>query len=389
VPATPHGGARSATEPGTRRRPPGRHAAAALSIEAPCPLRHHGRDLVALAGAAVNLSPAASAAPADPGMVVNCVAYSADGMKLRSITLDEISDVIADRKGFVWVGLHEPDEPLLEKLQAEFGLHDLAIEDAHNAHQRPKIEAYGDSLFIVVHTTQMVAGKIEFGETHIFLGRNYLVTVRHGASLSYQPARRSCEQTPELLSLGPSYSLYSVLDFIVDNFFPIVREFRAELNELEQDIFKDEFKRETLLRLYELKKDLVELRLAVAPLQDILNQLTRFHPGLIRDEVRPYFRDVSDHAARINESTDAMREMLTVAMNVNLALVTVAQNEVVKRLAGWAALLAAPTLMTSWYGMNFHHMPELDKAYGYPLMIGLTLAICGGLYVVLRRAKWL
>ncbi len=137
------------------------------------------------------------------------------------------------------------------------------------------------------------------------------------------------------------------------------------------------------------EEHLVELRLAVAPMQDILNQLTRFHPALIREEVRPYFRDVSDHAARINESTDAMREMLTVAMNVNLALVSVSQNEVVKRLAGWAALLAAPTLMTSWYGMNFHHMPELDKTWGYPGMIVLTLVICAGLYVVLRRAKWL
>lgn len=334
-------------------------------------------------------TPSVPLTPAELGMVVNCVAYSAEGHKLRNITIDEISNVLESRDSFVWVGLHEPDEPLLEKLQEEFGLHELAVEDAHNAHQRPKIEAYGDSLFIVVHTAQVVAGKIEFGETHIFLGRNYLVTVRHGASLSYQPARRSCEQSPELLALGPSYGLYSVLDFVVDNFFPIVREFRAELQELEQDIFKDEFKRETLLRLYELKKDLVELRLAVAPMQDILNQLTRFHPALIRDEVRPYFRDVSDHAARINESTDAMREMLTVAMNVNLALVSVSQNEVVKRLAGWAALLAAPTLMTSWYGMNFHHMPELDKTWGYPAMIVLTLAICAGLYVVLRRAKWL
>mgnify|MGYP000849530029 FL=1 len=338
----------------------------------------------------MNLAPLSAApAPSDPAMVVNSVAYDADGNKLRSITLDEISEVVRDRNNFVWVGLHEPDEALLEKLQEEFGLHDLAIEDANHAHQRPKIESYGESLFIVVHTAQMVAGKIEFGETHIFLGRNYLVTVRHGASLSYQPARRSCEQNPELMALGPSYGLYSVLDFVVDNFFPIVREFRAELTELEQDIFRDEFKRDTLLRLYDLKKDLVEMRLAVAPLQDILNQLTRLHPGLIRDEVRPYFRDVSDHAARINESTDAMREMLTVAMNVNLALVTVAQNEVVKRLAGWAALLAAPTLMTSWYGMNFHHMPELDRPWGYPLMIAATLAICGGLYVVLKRAKWL
>ncbi len=322
-------------------------------------------------------------------MLVNCVVYSDAGRQRRAITVEEISDFLQLPDAFVWVGLHEPDEPLLEKLQNEFGLHDLAVEDAHNAHQRPKIEVYGDSLFIVVHTAQVVAGKIEFGETHIFLGRNYLVTVRHGASLSYQPARRACEQSPELLALGPSYALYAVLDFIGDNFFPIVREFREELQGLEKDIFEDEFKRRTLEQLYELKKELVTLRLAVAPLQDILNQLTRFHPLLIRDEVRPYFRDVSDHAARINESTDAMREMLTAAMNVNLAMVTVAQNEVVKRLAGWAALLAAPTLITSWYGMNFHHMPELDKPWGYPLMIALTLGLCSTLYVVLRRAKWL
>jgi len=322
-------------------------------------------------------------------MVVNCVVYSSQGKRLRDITIDEISDVIGKKDQFIWVGLHEPDEALLEKLQQEFGLHELAVEDTHSAHQRPKIEVYGDSLFIVVHTAQVVNGKITFGETHIFLGRNYLVSVRHGASLSYAPARRSCEQASELLALGPSYGLYAILDFIVDNFFPIARSFGQELEELEQDLFEDEFKRRTIERLYELKKDLVTLRLAVAPLQDILNQLTRFHPELIRDEVRPYFRDVYDHAARINETTDAMREMITVAMNVNLAMVTVAQNEVVKRLAGWAALLAAPTLLASWYGMNFHHMPELDKPWAYPAMMVLTAGVCGTLYRVLRRAKWL
>ena len=322
-------------------------------------------------------------------MVVNCVAYSTDGRKLGDITLDEISDVLQKPDTFVWVGLLEPDEPLLEKLQEEFGLHDLAVEDAHKAHQRPKIESYGDSLFIVAQTAQVVGSAIEFGETHIFVGKRYLVTVRHGASLSYAPARRSCEQDPEMLMQGPSYGLYAVLDFIVDNFMPIVRSFKEDLQELEEDIFADTFKRDTIRRLYTLKKELVTLRLAIGPLQDILNQLTRLYPGLIRDEVRPYFRDVYDHAARINESTDTMREMLTAALSVNLSLVTVAQGEVVKRLAGWAALLAAPTLMTSWYGMNFKHMPELDKGWGYPGMIGLTLVICGGLFWLLRRAKWL
>jgi magnesium transporter len=322
-------------------------------------------------------------------MVVNCVAYSTSGKKVRDITIEEISDVIQNPDMFVWVGLHEPDEALLEKLREEFDLHELAVEDAHAAHQRPKIDVYADSLFIVAHTAQVVGGKILFGETHIFMGRNYLVTVRHGASLSYAIARRSCEQTPELLGLGPSYGLYSVLDFIVDNFFPIVRSFREELQELEEDVFEDTFKRETIRSLYELKKELVTLRLAVAPLQDIINQLTRLYPGLIRDEVRPYFRDVYDHAARINESTDTMREMLTAALSVNLALVTVAQGEVVKRLAGWAALLAAPTLFASWYGMNFHYMPELDKPWAYPAMITATLGICGVLYWLLKRAKWL
>lgn len=322
-------------------------------------------------------------------MVVNCVAYTHEGRRVGDITIDEISDVLARPDQFVWVGLHEPDAALLDKLQEEFGLHDLAIEDANNAHQRPKIESYGDSLFIVAQTAQFISSRIEFGETHIFLGRNYIVTIRHGASLSYAPARRGCEQTPDLLALGPSYGLYSVLDFIVDNILPIVRNFREQLQELEEDIFQDTFKRQTIRSLYELKKELVSLRLAVAPLQDMLNQLVRLYPGLIRDEVRPYFRDVSDHATRINESIDTMREMLSAAISINTAVVGAAQNEVVKRLAGWAALLAAPTLMTSWYGMNFHHMPELDKGWGYPAMIVLTASICGGLFIALRRARWL
>jgi magnesium transporter len=327
--------------------------------------------------------------PSDQPMLVNCIAYGKDGRKLRDITLDEISDFLKDPDAFVWVGLHEPDEALLEKLQEEFGLHDLAIEDAHNAHQRPKIELYDDSLFIALHTAQVVHGKIEFGETHLFVGSNYLVTVRHGASLSYAPARKSCEQNRELLSLGPSYALYSVLDFIVDNFMPIVGTFKQELHELEQDIFEEEFKREVVERLYLLKRELVTLRLAVSPLQDILNQLVRLHGGLVREEIRPYLRDVFDHAARISDATNAMGELLTAAMSVNLAMVSVGQNEVVKRLAGWAALLAAPTLIASWYGMNFHHMPELDKPYAYPLLITLTLGICVGLFVLLRKAKWL
>lgn len=328
-------------------------------------------------------------AAADTPTLVNCVLYGEDGRKLRDVKVDEISAALQDPKSFVWIGLHEPDEPLLDKLQLAFGLHELAVEDAHVAHQRTKIEAYGESLFIAVHTAQMFGDKIEFGETHLFLGQNYLVSIRHGASLSYAPARRTCESAPSQLALGPSFALYAVLDFIIDNYMPIVGNFQTRLLELEHAILGGEFQQHTIVQLYELKKELVQLQLAMTPMQDIMSQLVRLYPGLIRDKVRPYFRDVGDHAARINESAGAMREMLTTAMEVNLALVGVAQNNVFKRIAGWGLLLTAPTLFASWYGMNFHDMPELLAAHGYPIAVGTAAAVCIVLYIFLRRAKWL
>ena len=325
----------------------------------------------------------------DQPMVVNCIAYRKDGSRIGDVTLDAISDVLAEPDTFVWVGLYEPDESLLLKIQDEFGLHDLAIEDAHAAHQRTKIETYGDSLFLVVQTAQLIEGHLAFGETHIFFGPRYLVTVRHGASQSYAPARRTCEHAPDLLANGPSYALYGVLDFIVDNLLPIVRDFREELQQLEQDIFAETFKRSTVRRLYDMQRDLMTLRLAVAPLQDIISQLVRLHPNLIPDELRAYFRDVYDHVFRVNESIGAMREMLSAAISVNLSLVSFGQNEVMKKLAGWAAMLAAPTLLTSWYGMNFQHMPELGKPWAYPTMIVAMVIVVGGIYTWLRKVRWL
>ena len=327
--------------------------------------------------------------PALPACVINCAVYDRHG-KRADITLDAISDALAvDDDSFVWVGLYEPEDSILDKLQEEFNLHDLAVEDAQNAHQRPKIEAYGHSLFVAVHTAQVVDDKIRFGETHAFLGPRYLVTVRHGASLSYATARARVEREPELLALGPAYALYAVLDFIVDNYLPIVTSFRDSLNALEQDIFAETFRRETIVKLYELKRELTQLRLAVAPMQDILAQLTRMHGGLVPDEVRLYFRDVLDHALRVNESTDTLREMLTAAMSVNLSLVTIQQGEVVKKLAGWAGLLAVPTLVASWYGMNFHNMPELKGAYSYFILIGVVVVVCAVLYRYLKKVRWL
>lgn len=321
-------------------------------------------------------------------MIVNCIHYHADGRR-EALDFERVSDVLASGEGFIWVGLTAPDPDLMLKLQEEFSLHELAIEDSHKAHQRPKVELYDNALFIAVHTVQMLDEQVQFGETHLFLGERFLITVRHGSSISYAPARARCERDPEYLAAGPSFGLYAVLDQIVDNYFPIVDGFREALDVLERDIFDQDFRRGTIERLYQLKRELTRLRLAVAPLQDVLAPLVRLYPNLIHPDTRVYFRDVLDHAVRINESTDTLREMLTAAMSVNLALVTVAQGEVVKRLAGWAALLAVPTLVTGWYGMNFDLMPELSTRFGYPGVLVLTLGIVLLLYRKLKKVRWL
>ncbi|HHW4681231.1 MAG TPA: magnesium and cobalt transport protein CorA, partial [Xylella taiwanensis] len=277
----------------------------------------------------------------------------------------------------------------LRTLQEEFGLHDLAIEDALTAHQRPKVENYGNSLFIVVNTAQLIGERICYGETHAFLGTRFLIIVRHGASLSYAPVRARMEREPTLLGHGPAFCLYGILDFIVDNYLPIMDECRDALERLEQDIFAENYQRQTVIQLYELKREINKMRLVVAPLQDVLAHLTRNPTTQLPQDVSIYMRDVLDHAVRINDAIDTLREMLGTALSVNLSMVTLAQGETVKRLGAWAALLAAPTLITSWYGMNFTHMPELDKPYAYPLLIAGVTVFCLLLYKLFKRVHWL
>ncbi|MEO6227893.1 MAG: magnesium/cobalt transporter CorA [Thermomonas sp.] len=327
--------------------------------------------------------------PVIPACVVNCAAYDTAG-KRRDISLDAISDVLAvDDGSFVWVGLYEPEDSLLDKLQEEFGLHDLTIEDAQHAHQRPKIEAFGSTLFIAVHTAQHVDDHVRFGETHVFIGPRFLVTVRHGASLTYTPVRQRLERDPKMLANGPSVGLHAVLDYIVDNYQPIVSDFEKELDALEQDVFAGTYSRDTIARLYQLRKELTQMRMAVTPMQDILSQLIRSTTLGIPDVVKPYFRDVLDHVARVGDTIDTQREMVSAAMSVYLSLVTVAQGEIVKKLAGWAGLLAAPTLITSWYGMNFRHMPELEGRYSYLGIVAFIALTSLLLYRTLRKARWL
>ena len=325
----------------------------------------------------------------NPSCVVTCAFYDRHGQR-SDIALEQISQALQEQSdGFVWVGLYEPDEAILRQLQSEFGLHDLAIEDALKAHQRPKAESYGNSMFVVVNTAQLVNEKIRYGETHAFLGNRFLLTVRHGASLSYTPVRQRLEREPEMLSLGPAYSLYGILDYVVDNYLPIMDGFRETVEQLEKDIFSESYDRRTITRLYELKRELNKMRLAVVPLQDVLSHLKRDPGPLLSNGVGVYLRDVLDHAVRINDAIAALQDMLSTALSVHLSLVTLAQGETVKRLGAWAALLAVPTLITGWYGMNFQHMPELSLRHAYPIMIAAVIVICLVLHRLFKRAGWL
>jgi magnesium transporter len=316
--------------------------------------------------------------------VMNCIAYR-EGKRFRSITLDEINEVLKLEGTFVWLGLRELDNDLLAKIQQEFGLHELAVEDTRSAHQRPKVEEYGDCLFVVLHTAQLSDEGIRFGETHIFVGERFLVSIRQRSTLSYSKVRERCEAVPQYLAQGPGYGLYALMDYIVDDYRPVVDGLHRRFQVHEADIFKGRFNRETLEQLYELKGELLLLREATEPLIDVCNDLMRVHPNIIPKDIRIYFRDISDHVKRINQAIDRMQEMLTAAMQVHLTMVTVKQNEVVKRLAGWGAILAIPTMVFSLYGMNFKYMPELDWPFSYPLIMGGTVVGCVLLY---RRLKW-
>jgi magnesium transporter len=319
--------------------------------------------------------------------IVHSVAYR-HGLPLGDVPIDKISEVIQQADTFMWLGLHEPTEALLTQIQAEFGLHELAIEDAHHAHQRPKVEAYSNSLFIVLKTAQLEAGQVVYGETHLFVGSNFLVSVRHGASSSYGQLLQHCEGSNRGLPMGPGLALYAVLDFVADNYQPIVAQFEQDFDAIETDIFKDQFDRLVIERLYTLKRQLLKLRNAALPVAEISAELMRLHEDLIPKVLRAYFRDIQDHVARLVGLIDGMRDMLTTAMQVNLALVANNQNEVVKRLAGWGAILAIPTVIFSLYGMNFEWMPELQWRAGYPAAVGVTLLGCVGVYRRLRHAAW-
>ena len=321
-------------------------------------------------------------------MVMGCAAYEG-GKRVADLDFDHLEEFKCKTGGFIWIGLHEPTQEALQRVQQRFGLHDLAIEDAHRAHQRPKVEVYGDSLFVVLRTAQLVDKRIQFGETHVFVGKDYVVSIRHGSSASYREVRTRCESTPRLLKLGTDFVLYAIMDFVVDNYFPVVDALEEEVESLEEHVFNDDFDQETVEHIYRLKRDLLSLRRAVAPVVEMSNRLTRFDMPLIDKHAYPYFRDIHDHAVLVNDSVDYLRELLNSALEVDLLLASVGQSEVTKKLASWAAILAVPTAVAGIYGMNFAFMPELHWTFGYPVVMAAILGACGLLYWRFKKTHWL
>jgi magnesium transporter len=321
-------------------------------------------------------------------MLISCVAYQ-NGRKLADIEPHDIHLYLARPDCFVWVALLEPDAKTLELMQAEFDLHPLAVEDARKGHQRPKIEDYDDSLFVVLQVIEPADGELRLGEIDIFVGTNYVLSVRSGAEKGFREVRARAEREPELLSHGPGYVLYALMDAVVDRYFPVLHAVETDLERIEEQIFANTSPRRNIEDLYVLKQKLVMFRHAVAPLLESIGNITGARVPAICTGMQEYFRDVADHLQRLNQTIESLRETISTAISVNLSMITLQESENMKRLAAYAALIAVPTLIVGVYGMNFDYMPELRWRHGYAIAIAAMIAIDTYLYVRFRRARWL
>ncbi|WP_083637299.1 magnesium and cobalt transport protein CorA [Pararhizobium arenae] len=289
----------------------------------------------------------------------------------------------------IWIGLHEPDSLLLDEVKREFDLHPLAIEDANHAHQRPKLEIYGEAMFVVARTAHMMDSEIVFGETHLFVGRGYVVSVRHGPSTSYNLVRQRCEASPTALAHGENYILYSILDFIVDNYMPVIETIQEEVEELEERVLRDRLDKKDVERLYLLRRSLLRLRNAVVPLVDVCRSHEHLDLPGMDAMLHALFRDVTDHVRRVQEDIDSLREVLAFTFEASLMIGQSEQTEITRKLASWAAILAVPTAIAGIYGMNFAEMPELQMRYGYFVVLAVIFTICLGLYRFFKKARWI
>ena len=321
------------------------------------------------------------------GRVVAAAAYGG-GKKVADIDVTESGAWAARPDHFVRIGIEASDEVDLRQLQTQFDLHELAIEDALKAHQRPKLEAYGETTFVVLRTAFLIDGHIALGETEIFVGQGYIITVRHGASASYGPVRQRAEAAPKRLANGEDYVLYALIDFIVDNYLTVIEKLTSEVEALEDDILAP-LDEKRIARIHELRRELQRMRLVVAPTAEVCRRLEHTDLPGIDPSFRPYYRDIVDHVTRVLEQIDTLREMLSFAFEASLLMEASRQSEVTRKLAGWAAILAVPTAVAGIYGMNFEHMPELSWRYGYLMVLGLITLVCAVLFVRFRRAGWI
>lgn len=321
-------------------------------------------------------------------MIVDSAIYS-DGRRTGPCPLEETLEACRERKGFAWIDLHEPPEEEFEALARDFGLHDLAIEDVIEAHQRSKLEHYGDYLFLVLKPALYLEKleTVEFSELHLLMGRNFVLTVRHGRAPSLHTVRQRLEGEPDLLRRGPAAVLHGVLDGIVDGYEPVVEGLGNDIEEIEADVFGET--PDPSRRIYELSREILAFRRAVHPLAGMLEHLTEENPFDLDAEMVRRLRDVHDHALRTAEQIDGFRELLSNILNVNLTLVSVQQTDQTKKISAWAAILIVPTIITGVYGMNFRYMPELGWPLGYPLALSLMLGISTLLYLGFKRSGWL
>jgi len=321
-------------------------------------------------------------------MLINCVAYQ-EGSKLADIPVEDISEYVSRPDCFVWVALKDADHEELAKMQEEFGLHPLAVEDAHHGHQRPKIEEYGDSVFAVMHQLEMVDGELSVGEVNVFVGTNYVLSVRNRSQQGFLGVRKRCEHEPHLLKHGSGFVFYALMDSVVDRYFPVVDTLETELETIEELIFVKGSARSNIERLYSLKSKVMVLKHAVAPLMEAAGKLHGGRVPSVCADNQEYFRDVYDHLTRINTSIDNMRDTVGTAIQVNLAMVTIEESEVNKQLAAWAGIFAVATAFAGIWGMNFKFMPELQWEFGYPLALIVIATTCGILYARFKRSGWL
>jgi magnesium transporter len=330
-------------------------------------------------------------------MIIDCAVYQEGRRRPGELALADAFEAAGDDNAFVWIGLYEPDEREFDSVAREFNLHELAVEDAIKAHQRPKLEVYDDTLFVVLKTARYLeAGEtVEFGEIMLFIGPQFVVAVRHKPASELRGVRKEIESRPDLLRFGPGAVLYAILDRVVDDYLPVIEGLDQDIKEVEKQVFSQEG-HNPAERIYMLKREVIEFHQSTAPLAEPLDRLVRGQVPLLHQDMPEYFRDVQDHLLRVVEQVNAFRDLLTSVLQANLTQVALRQNEVgmqqnadVRKISAWVAIVAVPTMIAGIYGMNFEHMPELRWVLGYPLALLAMALACAGLYRAFKRNGWL